>query len=90
MLIGRSDMSNVSAFGTCFSIFVYILAHFDFALTSGNVAAQSMASHREIGCKLFFLFLPRHQSTLETLLTGYGLSMNDHIIFGCHQQTQKF
>ena len=50
MLIGRSDMSNdVSAFGTCFSIFVYILAHFDFALTSGNLTAQSMASHREIG-----------------------------------------
>ena len=50
MLIGRSDMSNdVSAFGTCFSIFVYILAHFDFTLTCGNLTAQSMANHREIG-----------------------------------------
>ena len=49
MLIGRDDISNdVITFGTCFSMFVYIRAHFHFALFGRNLIAQSMGSHRGI------------------------------------------
>ena len=50
MLIGSDDIRNdVSTLGTCFSMFVYSLAHFCFALIGGNLTAQLMGSHREIG-----------------------------------------
>ena len=50
MLIGRDNISNdVITFGTCFSTFVYIHAHFRFALTGGNPTAESVGSHRGIG-----------------------------------------
>ena len=50
MLIGRDDISNdVITFGTCFSMFVYIHAHFHFTLFGRNLIAQSMGSHRGIG-----------------------------------------
>ena len=34
---------------TCFSMFVYIHAHFRFVLIGGNLTAQSMGSHTGIG-----------------------------------------
>ena len=34
---------------TCFSMFVYIHAHFHFVLIGGNLTAQSMGSHTGIG-----------------------------------------
>ena len=38
MLIGRDDISNdVSTLGSCFSMFVYILAHFHFVLIGRNL-----------------------------------------------------
>ena len=50
MLIGGYDISNdVITLGTCFSMFVYIYAHFRFMLIGGNLTAQLMGSHREIG-----------------------------------------
>ena len=50
MLIGGDDISNdmiplVCAF-ICFSMLVYILACFRFALIGGNLTAQSTGSHR--------------------------------------------
>ena len=49
MLICGDDISNdVIMFVTYFSMFAYILAHFRFALTGGNLTAQSMGSHRGI------------------------------------------
>ena len=50
MLIGGDDISNdVITPNMCFSMFVYICAHFHFALTGRNLTAQSMGSHRGIG-----------------------------------------
>ena len=72
---------------------------FTFVLIGENLTAQSTGSHRGIGGGIQIpetvasspsFFLPRHQSTPESLLAGYGLSTNDHVIFGCHQQTEKF
>ena len=52
MLIGRDDISNdVSTLGSCFSMFVYILARLHFLLIGGNLTAQSMESHREMEFK---------------------------------------
>ena len=49
MLIGEDDISNdVITLGTCFSMFVYIRAHFRFALIGGNLTAQSTGSYRKI------------------------------------------
>ena len=50
MLIGGDDISNdIMTLGTCFSMFVYIRAHFCFALIGGNLTAQSTGSHRRTG-----------------------------------------
>ena len=50
MLIGEDDISNgVITLAMCFSMFVYIRAHFRFILIVGNLTAQSMGSHRGIG-----------------------------------------
>ena len=50
MLIGRDDNSNdVITLGMCFSMFVYICAHFGFILIARNLTVQSMGSHRGIG-----------------------------------------
>jgi len=49
-LIGGDDISNdVITPGTCFSMFVYIHAHFHFVLIGGNLTAQSTGSHNGIG-----------------------------------------
>ena len=49
MLIGGDDISNdVITLSMCFSMFVYICAHFRFILVAGNLTAQSMESHRRI------------------------------------------
>ena len=48
MLIGRDDIIN-DVIITCFSMFVYIRALFRFALSGGNLTAQSTGSHRGIG-----------------------------------------
>ena len=83
MLIGGDENSNgVITLGTCFSMFVYIRAHFCFVLIGRNLTAQSTGSHRaNIGSgfnfqrhtfKLSFLFPPRRQGALETLLPGYA------------------
>ena len=48
MLIGGDDIIN-DVIITCFSMFVCIHAHFRFALSGGNLTAQSMGSHRGIG-----------------------------------------
>ena len=46
MLIGGDDISNdVITLGMCFSMFVYICAHFCFALIGRNLTAQLMGSH---------------------------------------------
>ena len=69
MLIGGDDISNdVITLDMCFSMFVYIHAHFHLTLIGRNLTAQSTGSHRRIGggiqiperhnCKLSFLFLP--------------------------------
>ena len=83
MLIGIDDISNdIITIGMCFSMFAYIHAHFRFALNGGNLTAQWTGSYGGIGggiqipekrhsCKLPFLFPPRCQSALETLLAGY-------------------
>ena len=40
MLIGRDDISNdIITLGTCFSMFVYIRAHFCLVITGGNLTA---------------------------------------------------
>ena len=50
MQIGGDDISyDVISLGTCFSMVVYILARFRFALIDGNLTAQSTGSHRGIG-----------------------------------------
>ena len=49
MLIGGDDSNDIITLGTCFSLFVYIHAHFCFVLIGGNLTAQSMGSHTEIG-----------------------------------------
>ena len=42
MLIGGDDISNdILTLGTCFEMFVYIYAHFCFALIGRNLAVQS-------------------------------------------------
>ena len=80
MLIGGDDISNdVNTLAMCCSKFFYIRTQFCFTLIGGNLTAQSTGSHRGIGggikfqrhsCKLSFIFLPRRQSALESLLTG--------------------
>ena len=49
MLIGGDDSNDVITLGTCFSMFVYIHAHFHFVLIGRNLTVQSMGSHRGIG-----------------------------------------
>ena len=50
MLIGGDDISNdILTLGTCFEMFVYIYAHFCFALIGRNLAVQSTGSQRRIG-----------------------------------------
>ena len=50
MLIGGDDISNdVITFGTWFSMFVYIRAHFRFALIGGNLTVQSTGNRRGNG-----------------------------------------
>ena len=51
MLIGGDDniSNDVITLGTCFSMFVNIRARFRFALSGGNLTAQSTGSHRGIG-----------------------------------------
>ena len=50
MLIGGDDISNdVLTLGTCFEMFVYIYAHFCFALIVRNLAVQSTGSQKGIG-----------------------------------------
>ena len=50
MLMGGDDISNdVITFGTYFSMFFYIRARFCFALSGGNLTAQSTGSHWESG-----------------------------------------
>ena len=46
---GGDDSNNIIPLGMCFSMFVYICAHFCFALIGGNVTAQLTGSHRGIG-----------------------------------------
>ena len=49
MLIGGDDISNdVSTLGTCFLMFIHILASFRFALVGGSLTAESTGSHREL------------------------------------------
>ena len=53
MLICGDDISNdVITFGTYFSMFAYILAHFRFLLIGWNLTAQSTGSHRGIGSEI--------------------------------------
>ena len=55
MLIGGDDISNgVITLGTRLSMYVYIGARFHFALTSGNLTAQSTGSHRELEVEFKF------------------------------------
>ena len=50
MLIGGDDVSNdIITAGMCFSMFVYIHAHFHFALIGGNLTAQWTGSYGGIG-----------------------------------------
>ena len=50
MLMGGDDISNdVITLGTYFSMFFYIRARFRFALSGGNLTAQSTGSHWESG-----------------------------------------
>ena len=83
MLIGRDDIRNdVITLGMCFSMFVYICAHFHFALTGRNLTAQQMGATGELdvefkfqrcSCKLSFLFLPYYLNARESLSTGQQL-----------------
>ena len=66
------------AFTFFFNVF-YIRSRFRFALIGRNLTAQSTGSHGELevefkfqrrSCKLSFLFPPRRQSSLESLLAG--------------------
>ena len=84
MLIIGDDISNdVITLGKCFSMFVYIRVRLRFALIGGNLTAQKTGSHRPRGiglkvefkfqrrrCKISFLFPPRRQRALESLLPG--------------------
>ena len=50
MLIGIDDISNdIITIGMCFSMFVYIHAHFRFALNGRNLTAQWTGSYGGIG-----------------------------------------
>ena len=50
MLMGGDDIRNdVITLGTYFSMFFYIRARFCFALSGGNLTAQSTGSHWESG-----------------------------------------
>lgn len=50
MLLGGDDISNDAiTLRMCFSMFVYIRAHFRFILIARNLTAQSLGSHRGIG-----------------------------------------
>ena len=50
MLIGGDDIGNdVVILCTCFSMFVYIRARFNFTLIGGNLTVQSTGSTRGIG-----------------------------------------
>ena len=50
ILISGDDISNdIITLGTCFSMFVYVRAHFRFTLIVGNVTAHLTGSHRGIG-----------------------------------------
>ena len=50
MLLDGDDISNdIITLGMCFSMFVYIRAHFRFILIARNLTAQSVGSHRGIG-----------------------------------------
>ena len=50
MLIAGDDISNdVTTLGTCFSMFVYIRAHFRFTLIGGNLTVQSTGTRRGNG-----------------------------------------
>ena len=78
MLIGRDVIIN-DVIITCFSMFVYIRTRFCFALSGGNLTAQSTGNHGELevefkfhrgSCKLSFLFPPRRKSAAESLLAG--------------------
>ena len=80
MMIGRDDISNdIVTLSTCFSMFVYIRAHFCFVLIGRNLTAQLTGSHKEIGigiqipethCMLSFLSPTRRQRSPESLLSG--------------------
>ena len=76
MLIGEDDVSSdVITLGICFSMFVYIWVHFCFPLSqrgaTGELKVEFKLQRRS--CKLSFLFLPRCQSALESLLSGYEM-----------------
>ena len=86
LLIGGGDISNdVITLGACFSMFVYIRVRFRLALIVVNLTSQSTGSHtgelevefkfQRHSCKFSFLFPPRRQSTLESLLAGYFTSL---------------
>ena len=72
-------------------MFVYIHARFRFALNGGNFTARSDGEVRgelevelkfqRVSCNLSFLFPPRHQSVLESLLAGYFSLNVDNQIF---------
>ena len=93
MLIGGDGISNdVITLGMCFSMFVYIHAHFHFMLIGGNLTAQSTGSHRGIrggiqipeghSWKLSFLFPPGElarrlvASSLNTVLYPNLIAMH--------------
>ena len=76
MLIGEGDISSdVITLGTCFSMFVYICAHFCFALSRRGATGELKVEFKLLrrSCKLSFLFLPHCQSALESLLSGYEM-----------------
>ena len=49
MLMGGDISNDVITLGTYFSMFFYIRARFRFALSVGNLTAQSTGSHWESG-----------------------------------------
>ena len=92
LLIGGGDISNdVITLGACFSMFVYIRVRFRLALIGVNLTSQSTESHtgelevefkfQRRSCKLSFLFPPRRQSTLESLLAGYFTSLSGECFY---------
>ena len=79
VLIGSDDISiDAITLGTCFSMFVYIRAHFHFLLIGGNLTAQSKGSHRGIGGGIqipetllpFFTPLPERPGELARMLAA--------------------